>query len=127
MTGLFASDTARGIWTERWCDTCCQPDEVAKRLAGAGVGCPIIAKAVLSDRKPREWDRNNRAQTMDAAYKCNAYTHRPPVNRRAKANDETLSLFAEDELDHADGHLVPVDGWPDYRARGRKDKGGAHA
>lgn len=121
---LFASDTARGVWTEHWCERCHQPDEVANRLHGTGDGCPILARAIASDRKPVEWDRNTRAQTMDAAYACRAFLAKPPVARRAKAPDETLPMFDTEPTDY---HLVPVDGWPDYRARRRKPKDGEHA
>jgi hypothetical protein len=122
---LFPSDTARDIWRGHWCERCFQPDEADFRLHGNGFGCQIIARALSSDRKPREWDRNTRAQTMSAAYGCNAFLAKPAVARRGKAPDETLPMF---ELEPADGRaLVPVDGWPDYRAEQGKPKKADHA
>jgi hypothetical protein len=122
---LFPTDTARAIWTGHWCERCFQPAEAELRLHGKGTGCPILARALASDRKPKEWDRNTRAQTMSAAYGCNAFLAKPAVvRRRGTVPDETLPMF---EVEPADGRpLVPVDGWPDYRAQG-KGKGVDHA
>lgn len=114
---LFPNQTARDVWRGHWCERCFQPDEAAKRLHDRGPGCPIIAKALERDRKPVEWVRNARAATMSVAYGCNAFMKRPAVNRRATTECVTESLF-DDEPIHVTRNLVPVEGWPDYRAKG---------
>lgn len=122
---LFYSPTAAAIWREKWCDRCVQPDEVNRRDHGVGTGCPILAKAARTDRKPPEWDRNTGAKTMDAAYRCNAFLSQPAVLRRGTADDMTASMF---DVEPAEGRdLIPVDGWPDYQALERKPSKGEHA
>lgn len=116
---LFPSTTARDIWMGRWCETCCEPREADKRLRGKGFGC-ILRLEALGGLKPKAWDRNARAATMDAAYTCNAFRDRPDVVRRATAVDETEPMF---DVVHAPRNLIPIEGWPDYRAQQRKPPG----
>jgi hypothetical protein len=116
---LFPNRTARDIWAEKHCHTCFEPHEADKRLRGKGFGCPIMSMGLAEDRKPKEWDRNARAQTADEMYTCNGYRDRPDSVRRGVAQDETLPLF--DEFDERPAPLVPVDGWPDYRGEKRGD------
>jgi hypothetical protein len=121
---LFPTNTARDIWAEKWCHTCFEPHEADKRLRGKGFGCPIMAMALASDKKPKEWDRNSRATTADAAYTCHGYRDSPDAVRRRTVPDETLPL--ELDVDERPIGLVPV-GWPDFRAEQRAQKGGDHA
>jgi hypothetical protein len=114
---LFRSNNHRDIWRERWCDTCFQPDEAARRIQGKDVECPIWAKAMKEDRKPPQWDRNTRTDEVWRMIKCNSYTPKPPINRRERAIAEDVPLF--DVTPYAvDIGFVPVEGWPD---RPKKD------
>lgn len=90
---LFRTPTAAAVWRESWCDRCFQPDEVNRRDHDRGTGCPILARAARTQRKPVEWDRNPRSTTMDSVFKCNAFLDRPAVLRRPTATDETLTMF----------------------------------
>lgn len=112
---LFRSITHRDIWLERWCDTCFKPEQAELRLQGKGAGCPIRNKALASDRKPPQWDRQPRADEMHRTIRCNSYEAKPPVARRrdAAASPDEAGLF---DIDEHEVHLVPVEGWPDYRA-----------
>lgn len=120
---LFPSDTARDVWRGHWCERCFQTDEADLRLHDKGFGCPIIARALTSDRKPVQWKRNARAATMAAAYGCDSFLAKPAVNRRKKAPDETMAMF---DVEPTDRGFVPIEGWPDAEAfkPARKPEGG---
>lgn len=115
MTGtkLFRSPLHRDIWRMRWCESCFQPDEAARRLHGKDTVCPIWAKAMREDRKPPSWDRMPRATEMEHTIKCNAYTSQPPLARRlTSTQDDNVPLF--DVTPYATNiGLVPVEGWPE--------------
>ena len=96
----------------RWCHTCFQPDEAARRLHGKDSVCPIWAKAMKSDRKPVEWDRKPRATDMDRTITCNEYTSKPPIVRRATSVQDDVPLFDVTPYNTEVG-LIPVEGWPD--------------
>ncbi len=115
---LFRSPTHRDVWQMRWCHTCFQPDEAARRLHGKDTQCPIWAKAMRTDRKPVEWQRNPRATDMEKTIKCDQYTSRPPiVTRRPVVTKRAKMLEAEEipmfDVEPHDENFVPVDGWPD--------------
>lgn len=107
---LFRNDTHRELWRQRWCETCYQPDEAARRIQHKQARCPIWARAMQSDRKPKEWDRMPRADQMIRTIRCNEYAPQPPVIRRDKAVGEDQPMF---DVEPADAKLVPVEGWPD--------------
>jgi hypothetical protein len=109
---LFRNNTHRDIWQMRWCHTCFQPDEAARRLHGKNTACPIWLKALREDRKPPQWDRMPRADEMERTIKCNAHQPEPPVIRRGKAETADVPMFNIDEPDEP-VRYVAVDGWPD--------------
>lgn len=121
---LFTTKTHQDIWQQRWCHTCFQPDEAARRLHGKQSVCPIWERAIRTGRKPVEWDRMPRADQMERTIRCNSYLDAPPVNRRrATIDSEDVPLFDETPF-KADVGFVPVDGWPE---RPRKKFGTDHA
>lgn len=107
---LFRSTTHQELWRQHWCERCFQAEETARRLHGKDTQCPIWEKALRTGRKPPEWDRMPRADTMDRSIRCNAYTPTPPVTRRGTAEAEDVPLF---DVEPAESKLVPVEGWPD--------------
>lgn len=109
---LFANQIVQDVWIEHNCHRCWQPDEVARREHGKDAQCPIQERALRTGRKPPEWDRKPRAQTMAAAITCNAYQAKPPVSRRDSAAPYDVPLFDETPY-KVDVGFVPVDGWPD--------------
>ena len=127
-TPLFRTPTAAAVWRESWCDRCFQPDEVNRRDHGVGTGCPILARAATSQRKPVEWDRNARSTTMDSAFKCSAFLGQPVFVRRGTStstSDETPPMF---DVEPAEGRaLVPVEGWPEYARRDVKPRKEEHS
>lgn len=109
---LFRSDTHQELWRQRWCETCFQPDEAARRLMDKESVCPIWERALRTGRKPVQWDRNPRADEMVRLIRCNEYTDRPPVTRRAVADTEDQPMF--DVTPYAtDVGYIPVPGWPE--------------
>lgn len=65
---LFRNQVHQDIWIEHHCERCWHhPD------------CPILRKALTSDRKPVEWDRNTRkGALMQDTIKCNSETRTAP-------------------------------------------------
>jgi hypothetical protein len=117
---VFPSEVAEQLWRQHWCQTCFQPEEAARRLFDRGEGCPILALA-LSGTTPLEFKRDGRRRSRNVVeakklFRCTEYRDRPPMIRRprAAASGTQESLFGE--LQPVDRLLVPVDGWPDYRA-----------
>lgn len=113
---LFRNATHADLWRSRWCETCFQPDEAARRIQHKDTECPIWAKAARTDRKPVEWDRMPRADEMVKTIRCNSYTDQPPVTRRgtsSQVTDVTEPLF--DVTPYAAQHpgYKPVPGWPE--------------
>lgn len=117
---LFRSSSQQEMWRERWCQSCFQPQEAARRIQGTDTQCPIWERAMRTDRKPVEWDRNTRTDEIWRSIKCNAYTSKPPVNRRQPKQFEDVPLF---DIEPHEVHLVPVEGWPDKPTK----KGTDHA
>lgn len=72
--------------------------------------CPIWAKAMKTDRKPPEWDRNTRTDEMQRSIKCNSYQSRPMRIVKAEQQFEDVPMF---DLEPADWRLIPVENWPD--------------
>lgn len=119
---LFRSQVAQAIWTEKWCNTCFERHEAARRLQGADTQCPILKRALKPGRKtpPVEWDRNPRAKTMDSVFKCNEYKAKPDVVRRDSVIED-VPMFDVAPIDEV--LFVPVEGWPDRPTK----KGTDHA
>jgi len=109
---LFKSITARDIWVGHWCERCWrEPNE-----------CKILTNALTSDRKPREWNRNPRAQLMKDAYRCNAFDTRPPrIDQHGAPAYDDVPMF---DVEPQDISYVPVAEWPDQP---RKKEEGDHA
>lgn len=106
---LFRTETERGVWIEQHCVRC---------WLGQGIGdperpqCPILAKAIARDRKPIEWTRNSKPQTIAQIYKCDQFATEPPRIKRADKQFEDVPLF--DVTPYAtEVGLVPVEGWPE--------------
>lgn len=115
---LFRSNNQRDLWQDRWCHSCFQPDEAARRVQGKDTVCPIWERAMRTDRKPVEWDRNTRTEEVWRMIKCNSYTAKPPVQkRRGEQQFEDVPLFEVTPYSTEVG-FVPVDGWPE---RPKKD------
>jgi hypothetical protein len=116
---VFSSRYEERAWRENHCDKCFQPDQALKRVADKGDGCPLLA---LAERgvKPEQWTKRRKAE-MGNTYKCSDFAKTPPSQQRRRAPVQTEALF--DDLDPAEKMLVPVDGWPDYKALQRKGDG----
>ena len=122
---LFKSQTAQKVWIEENCETCFQPEEVARRLHGKDTCCPIQERALTPGRKtlPKEWQAT-RSDEMAKSIKCNAYQAKPAVLRRPASTESPDSMFGDDTPYRVDVDFVPVEGWP---SRPKKDKGSDHA
>lgn len=106
---LFRNDTHRDLWKQRWCHTCFEPHEAARRIQGRDAVCPIWEKALRTGRKPVEWDRT-RSDEMEKSIKCNAYTNRPMRSMKPEQQFEDVPMF---DVEPRQAHLVPIEGWPD--------------
>lgn len=112
---VWINKVERDAWVECHCAHCFQPDQALKRVTGKGDGCPLLASAD-NNRLPTQWTRRRNA-VMGDTYKCSEYLKQPPVNRRAKSAEQPEPMI---QVEPDDYNLVPVDGWPDYRAEARK-------
>lgn len=118
---LWLNDVERNAFLEETCGSCFQPDQALLRITGSGPGCPHLVRAA-EGRKPKAWTRRQgQHAVIGKTYKCDDRVDKPPVNRRGKAPADTVEMFG---LDAGDRNLVPVDGWPDYRAEQRNAKTG---
>lgn len=108
------------MFIEHTCVGCFQPDEAAKRVTGTGEGCPLLRRAAAG-RFPGKWKRR-RNGALGETFKCEEYQAKPAPSRRSRRqiepNELQDSLFGD--VDAQDRLLVPVDGWPDYRAQERR-------
>jgi hypothetical protein len=118
---VWLNNIERDAWVEKNCRVCFQPDEALKRITDAGPGCPHLARAE-KNKMPNAWTRRRNA-VMGETYRCADFQKQPAVNRRPKADVEIEPML---DVDPAERHLVPVDGWPDYKAEQRKTKEGDH-
>jgi hypothetical protein len=100
---LFKNRTAQEIWVDHWCGRC-------YRTRDGRTDCAIIARALERQRKPPQWDRNQRAKTMADAYTCDEFRTKPPRPTKAKKFDD-VPMF--DVPDTGSKRFVPVAGWPD--------------
>lgn len=77
---LFRSQTHQDIWVEHHCHRCFHHN---------GSGCKILSRALRSNRKPVEWERNTRAGIlMSETMKCNEETKLPPTVGRRVVNED---------------------------------------
>lgn len=95
---LFKNPTHQDIWIEHHCGRC--------HYGQADTMCPILHRALHSNRKPVEWDRNPRKNTlMQDSIKCNSETRTPPATQRPRI-DIDVPMFDVDtpvrmDSDHA--------------------------
>jgi putative SOS response-associated peptidase YedK len=110
----------RDAWVEKNCRVCFQADEARKRVTGTGPGCPHLARGD-ENKMPKPWTRRRNA-VWGETYRCAEFLDQPPVNRRTVSVEETPPMF--DDIEAVDRNLVPVEGWPDWKAeeRARKSK-----
>lgn len=114
---VFANPHEERAWRETWCARCYQPDEARRRLIKSGPGCPLLQIAD-GGVVPEQWIRRRKAE-MGNTYRCADFRKRPPVVRKGAIEElPQEELFAAPEAESK--LLVPVDGWPDYRAQQRK-------
>lgn len=118
---VWANPIEEAAFREKTCRTCFQPDEASKRIRGGGPGCPHLARAA-TNKLPTPWTLRRNA-TMGDTYRCAARMDKPAVTRRGIAPADTAPML---DVAPDDYHLVPVDGWPDYKAEARKQKDGDH-
>lgn len=121
---VWRNDIERAAWVEKNCRVCFQPDEALARATGGPKvhGCPHLIRS-LTNKLPQPWKRRRNA-VIGETYKCEAFLDKPPVvNRRKSAPADTIPMLDPEPDDY---NLVPVEGWPDYRAEARKQKEGDH-
>lgn len=92
---LFKNPTHQAIWTEHHCDRC--------YFGQADTLCPILHRALRSNRKPVEWDRNPRKNVlMQDSIKCNSETRTAPSTQRPRV-DIDVPMFDVDTPVRMDG------------------------
>lgn len=104
---LFRTETPRGVWIEQHCVRCWRGKDAGDP---ARPQCPILTKAIRTDRKPVEWQRNPRANTIAGMYKCDEFSTEPPRVKRQEQQFEDVPMF---EVESVDVGFVPVEGWPE--------------
>lgn len=121
---VWRNKIERDAWVEKNCRVCYQPDEALARVTGGPKvhGCPHLIRS-LTNKLPTPWTRRRNAP-IGETYRCEAYMAKPAVNRRAVSTEVTEALPLD--VAEADRNLVPVEGWPDYKALERKAKEGDH-
>lgn len=112
---VWANPIEEAAWIETNCARCFQPDEATKRITGTGPGCPHLARAAQG-RLPAAWTRRRNA-VMGDTYRCADQLKKPPVNRRSTGPADTPPML---DVTPTDRNLIPVDGWPDWKAERRK-------
>lgn len=100
---LFRNQTEQEVWIGHHCDRCHSPLNTQD-------GCPILTKALESQRKPRQWKRNQRVTLMKEAFKCEEFADQPPRITRAAKSFEDVPMF---EVPAEPVYLVPIENWPD--------------
>lgn len=80
---LFRNNTHRDIWIEHNCELgCWRPPQ----------NCSILQRALKSDRKPPEWERNTRTKNalMQDSIKCSEKAKQPPARQGFRADHVLL-------------------------------------
>jgi hypothetical protein len=93
---LFKNQTHKDIWIEHHCERCARHP-----------GCPIVLRAIRTDRKPPQWDRSTRKNVlMQDSIKCREEVRKLPRDIRRRI-DIDVPMFdvtpvpRGDEGDHA--------------------------
>lgn len=92
---IFKSSVHRDIWIEHHCERCAR-----------NPGCPIVLRAIKTDRKPKEWERNPRKNAlMQDSIKCSSECRRLPRETKPRI-DIDVPMFdvqtpIEMDTDHA--------------------------
>lgn len=113
------------LFAEHTCSRCFQPDEAQARINDVAHGCPHLHKAFVRDQLPGAWTRR-RNGPLGETFKCDDFTSKPPSNCPRRGFGMTAGDDALFDAEPIDKFLVPVEGWPDYRGRDRKDREGDH-
>jgi hypothetical protein len=114
---VFANTHEERAFTDTWCRRCFQSDEALARIARKGTGCPL-RQIAAGGAVPKEWKKRRNA-TLGNTYRCADFAKRPPMLRKACAPElPQLELFGAPAP--APRLLIPVAGWPDYRAQQTK-------
>ena len=121
MKPVWHNAIEEAAFRETRCRLCFQPDEALKRITNQGPGCAHLARAA-DGKMPKAWSKR-RNPVLGDTYKCDDFIDKPPVNRRKTAPADTTPMLDAEPDDY---RLVPVDGWPDYRAEQRKQREGDH-
>jgi hypothetical protein len=88
---LFRSQLHQDIWIEHHCKRC--------HFGQADTMCPILHRALRSNRKPVEWERNTRTGAlMSETMKCNTETRQPPTLSRPVVNED-VPMFDVETVD----------------------------
>ena len=117
---VWRNDVERAAFVESNCDRCFQPDESKARIRGQH-GCPYLAASV-GGKLPAVWTRRRNA-VMGQTYRCSEFIDKPPTTRRRPTMADTIPLF---DVEAEPCVLVPVDGWPDFRASETQSKETEH-
>lgn len=118
------SELELNLFVENTCSRCFQPDEANKRVLGVGGGCPILKRA-RRGQMSSAWKRK-RNSGLGNTFECALFTPNPPSTRRKTVVVETEPLFDTTPYCTDPVNLVPVEGWPDYRAEARRQREGDH-
>lgn len=110
---LFRNDTHQDVWIENWCHRCFQPDEAMRRIQGKDTICPILASALNTGRKPKQWDRMPRNDEMAKSIRCNAFQPRPALTKMKMAPNPIFEDEPMFDIEPHNAAYIPVDGWPD--------------
>lgn len=111
---LWLNDIERDAFIEETCDRCFFAPRALHRVDPAKPDCPHLVRAI-EGRKPKAWTRRQgQHAVIGKTYKCDDFMDKPAVNRRKTAPADTPPMF--DDVPEMRKSLVPVDGWPDYRA-----------
>jgi hypothetical protein len=82
---LFKNQTHQDIWIGHHCERC---------FHYADSECPILSKALRTNRKPPQWDRSTRKNAlMQDTIKCNEETHQPPRTGVKRVVNEDVPMF----------------------------------
>lgn len=121
------TQTELELFAAHTCSRCFHPDEAQARVIAASTGswfehgCPHLRRAFDRDQMPGAWERR-RNGPLGETFKCADFTPQTASTRRGTVQDATEAMF---DVDPGEKLLVPVDGWPDWkadeRARGSKN------
>jgi hypothetical protein len=114
---VFANAHEERAFTDTWCSRCFQSDEALARIARKGAGC-LLRQIAAAGSVPEKWAKRRNA-TLGNTYRCADFTKRPPVLRKGRAPELPQGELFEAPAS-SEPLLIPVAGWPDYRAEQAK-------